>query len=109
MSNENLIKATLIFGGGFLLFLGLKPKYSEMKIKKSFDDTEPKAKPTAADLENAEIAAKAYSDALKAGEPPSKLTELNKELMKDFQVRCYLDKEGKLVVCDVSGSIIMTK
>ena len=109
MSNENLVKASLIFGGGFLLFLLLKPKYSEMNTKKSFDDTKSQANPTAADLENAEIAAKAYTDALKAGEPPSKLTELNKELMKDFQVRCYVDKEGKLIVCNASGATLLTK
>lgn len=110
MSKENLLKAGIIFGGGFLLFLLLKPKATDMMAKKTFDDTaKPQLPPTEKDMENAEIAAKAYTDALKAGEPPSKLTELNKELMKEFQVRCYVDKEGKLVVCNAAGSTILTK
>lgn len=110
MSKENLLKAGLIFGGGFLLFLLMKPKANEMLAKKSFDDNEkPKAPVTPQDMENAEIAAKAYTDALKAGEPPSKLTELNKELMKEFQVRCYVDKEGVLTVCNASGTTVLTK
>lgn len=111
MSKENLLKAGIIFGGGFLLFLLLKPKATDMMAKKSFDDNaKPQTPPpTEKDMENAEIAAKAYTDALKAGEPPSKLTELNKELMKEFQVRCYVDKEGKLIVCNASGSTILTK
>jgi len=110
MTKENIIKATIFFGGGFLLFLLLKPKASELLSKKSFDSQKPEmANPTPQEMENAEIAAKAYTDALKAGEPPSKLTELNKELMKDFQVRCYVDKSGKLIVCNASGATIITK
>lgn len=111
MNNENLIKASLIFGGGFLLFLLLKPKFgsaskseSSNPPKKSFDSA-PKAK----DMDSAEIVARAYSDALKAGEPPTKLTELNEECMKEFGMRCYVDKSGKLVVSDTKGEVIMTK
>jgi hypothetical protein len=46
---------------------------------------------------------------MQAGEPSSALTELNKECMKDYGMRCHLDKNNKLVVCDVSGSVILTK
>lgn len=112
MNNENLIKASVIFGGGFLLFLLLKPKFgsapsaaTQKKETKSFDS----APPSAQDMQNAEIVAKAYADALKAGEPPAKLTELNTECMKEFGMRCYAEKSGKLVVCDVKGKIILTK
>jgi len=111
MNNENLIKASVIFGGGFLVFLLLKPKFGASATttttteKKSFDS----APVTAKDLENADIVAKAYADALKAGEPPSKLTELNTECMKEFGMRCYTDKSGKLIVCDVKGKTIITK
>jgi len=110
MNNENLIKASIIFGGGFLLFILLKPKLGSMvsapaSEKKSFDS----APVTAKDLENADIVAKAYTDAMKAGEPPAKLTELNTECMKEFGMRCYTDKSGKLIVCDVKGKIILTK
>ncbi len=108
MNNENLIKASIIFGGGFLVFLLLKPKFGAKSTttteKKSFDS----APVTAKDLENADIVAKAYTDALKAGEPPAKLTELNTECMKEFGMRCYTDKSGKLIVCDVKGKIITT-
>lgn len=111
-NNENLIKAGLIFGGGFIAFLLLRPKWGKetkqtTNEKKSFDSAPPA--PTQTDLDNAEIVAKAYTDALKAGEPPAKLTELNKECMKDFGMRCYVEKSGKLVVCDVKGNTILTK
>lgn len=111
MNNENLIKASLIFGGGFLVFLLLKPKFgasatttTATKEKKSFDSVPVTAK----DLENADIVAKAYTDALQAGEPPAKLTELNTECMKEFGMRCYTEN-GKLIVCDVQGKTIITK
>jgi hypothetical protein len=52
----------------------------------------------------------AYTDALKAGEPSARLTELNKECMQEFGMRCYIDsKSGKAVVCDVKGDTILSK
>lgn len=105
MNNKNLIKAALIFGGGFLLFALTKPKGTSSE-KKSFDAKDLVPSPT---TENAEIVLIAYTDALKNNEPPSRLTELNKECMKDFGLRCYVDKEGKVVVCDVKGTTILTK
>ena len=116
MSNikENLVKAIIVIGGGILLYMALKP--SKDNITSSNNNTAPPApknaigeatpKPTS---ENAEVVADAYTQALQAGETPSKLTELNQELMKEFGMRCYVDKEGKLVVCDVSGNAILTK
>lgn len=112
MNNENLIKASVIFGGGFLLFLLLRPKWNESAKtdKKSFDDNKSAPQPLSSkDYENAEIVARAYADALKAGEPPSKLTELNTECMKEFGFRCYVDKGGQLIVCDVKGNTVLTK
>jgi hypothetical protein len=110
LNNESLIKASVIFGGGFLAFLLLRPKWSKMstpKETKAFDSAPPP--PSEKDLENAEIVAKAYADALKAGEPPAKLTELNSECMKDFGMRCYIEKSGKLIVSDVKGNTILSK
>jgi hypothetical protein len=110
MDNQNLIKAALIFGGGFALFALLKPKEPAVAVagaeKKSFDDNlyPPPSK------ENAEIVMIAYTDALKAGEPSARLTELNKECMQEFGMRCYIDsKSGKAVVCDVKGDTILSK
>lgn len=111
MNNKNLIKAALIFGGGFLLFMLLKPKNPLSKgssEKKSLDGNN-KMHP-APTPENAEIVMMAYSDALKNGEPSSRLTELNKEMMTEFGMRCYIDsKTNELVVCDVEGNPVLTK
>ena len=60
-------------------------------------------------MENAEIVAMAYSEALKNAEPPTRLTELNQEMMKDFGMRCYVDKQGQVVVCDKKGNTVLTK
>lgn len=107
MKKENLIKAALIFGGGYLVFALAKSIKKTNTIvdstKKSFDSKESAPVPTA---ENAKIVITAYTDALNAGETPSRLTELNKECMKEFGMRCYVDSEGKVVVCDVKGEQI---
>jgi len=108
---ENLVKAGIVIGGGILLYMALKPSKDITSSNSAAPPTPPKnatgevtPKP-----ENAEIVADAYTQALQAAETPSKLTELNQELMKEFGMRCYVDKEGKLVVCDVSGTTILTK
>jgi hypothetical protein len=111
---QNLVKAGIVIGGGILLYMALKPSKDNITSSNSAaPPTAPKnangeatPKPT---LENAEIVADAYTQALQAAETPSKLTELNQECMKEFGMRCYVDKEGKLVVCDVSGNAILTK
>jgi hypothetical protein len=108
MNNQNLVKAALIFGGGFLLFALLKPKVNletASNEKKALDGNLVPAPTT----ENAEIVMMAYTDALKNGEPSARLTELNKECMKEFGMRCYIDKSGQAVVCDVKGETILTK
>jgi len=108
MNNDNLVKAALIFGGGFLLFLLAKPKAESAAPAKSFDSKSPVAV-SSKDLENAEIVANAYAQALESGETPSRLTELNKECMKDFGMRAYVDKGNQLVVSDTKGNTILTK
>jgi hypothetical protein len=110
MDNQNLIKAALMFGGGFALFALLRPKDPSVAVAggtKSFDDNKLYPPPSTAD---AEIVMIAYTDALKAGEPPARLTELNKECMQEFGMRCYIDsKSGKATVCDVKGDTILSK
>jgi hypothetical protein len=109
MNKELALKALFIFGGGLLLFSLAKPK-----ITGSTTDTTAPAQPSGAKSfdstpvptkENAEIAHNAYSSALSAGETPARLTELNKELMAEFGVRCY-QSGGQVIVCDVSGNTI---
>jgi hypothetical protein len=113
--NKILVKWVLIFGGGLLGFTLFKPKKQTLiaantsvdsSADKSFDDTESDIKPT---VENAEIVARAYGAAMQNNEPNATLSELNKECMKDYGLRCYMDKGGKLVVCDKSGDIILKK
>lgn len=109
MNKESLIKGLLMIGGGYLAFLlikgkkpiGTKPTISETK---SADGNMP-----VIDKSQADVVMNAYSEALKNGESPSRLTELNKELMKEFGMRCYVNDSGSLVVCDVKGNTIATK
>jgi hypothetical protein len=113
MDNKNLIKASVMFGGGFLLFLISKLSASNSSAPAnstntsggtaSFDST------PAPTQENARIVATAYTDALKNGEPPHIMTELNQEMMKEFGMRAYIDKSGEIVVCDVKGDTVSTK
>lgn len=108
---ENLIKFFLIFGGGFGVFLIFK-KINENKMSTSSTGKTASADGSsnpAPDSKNAEIVAVAYSEALKAGETPQRLTELNKELTKEFGMRCYVTEDNKLTVCDVKGNTILTK
>jgi len=103
MKKENVIKALLIFGGGYLAFSLYKsskmPKVVD-KTTKNFDST-PKANP-----ENAKIVIMAYMDALNAGESPSRLTELNKECLKEFGMKCYVNDKNEVIVCDAKGNTI---
>jgi hypothetical protein len=105
---ENLIKAIIIFGGGYLVFSLFKPKKekiaAEANKKTVSDSTNPPA-----DIKNAEIVASAYAQALKAGETAQRLTELNKELMKEFGMRCFVSESNQLKVVDAKGNTILTK
>lgn len=110
MDNKELLKAALMLVGGFGIFALLKPKNNststeESSEKKSFDSLTP-----APNAENAEIVMDAYANALQNNESTARLTELNKECIKEFGMRCYVDgKSGELVVCDVKGETILSK
>jgi hypothetical protein len=107
---ENLIKSFIMFGGGYLLFYLLKPKKDAiLKTASSSNKASMDASVPAPDTKNAEIVASAYSSALKAGETPQNLTELNKEMTKEFGMRCYVSENNQLIVCDVKGNTILTK
>ena len=107
MKKESLVKALLMIGGGYLVFLlvkGSKQLSKSSGNKASMDGDKP-----VVNKDDAEIVMKAYSEALKMQEPPTKLTELNKEMMKEFGMRCYVADNGQLTVCDVKGNTILTK
>lgn len=105
-TNETLIKVTLIFGGGFLLFMLLKPKSAISKTsvgdKTSFDATPAPTK------DNADIVAKAYTSAVNNNETPAKLTELNGELLKEFGMTCSISN-GQTIVKDSKGETVITQ
>jgi hypothetical protein len=107
MNKESLIKGLLMIGGGYLAFLlikGKKPIGTSSTETKSAEGDKP-----VVDKSQADVVMNAYSEALRNGESPSRLTELNKELMKEFGMRCYVDDSGSIVVCDVKGNTIATK
>ena len=114
MNKESAYKLLLMLGGGFLAFMLLKPKDTAVKSGTSTGNT-PSTKSangspkpvTEEDIENAEIVRTAYIMALEAGEPQENLSKLNAETMKEFGLRCYADKEGTLVVCNVNGTEII--
>jgi hypothetical protein len=108
MKKQNIVTAILMLGGGFLVFYLLKPKKDAI-IPTSDKKTSFEGPATPPDMKNAEIVASAYSEALKASEPPAVLTELNKEMTKEFGMRCYVSDSGAVVVCDAKGNTILTK
>jgi hypothetical protein len=107
MKKENFIKLFIIAGVGYAVFVFLKnskiAKTNQDNTTKAFDSEKSTPTPTA---ENAIIVRTAYTDAMNASESPSRLSELNKECMKEFGMRCYVDGEGKVVVCDAKGNIV---
>jgi hypothetical protein len=118
MKKENIIKAVLMFGGGYLIFLLAKTAKEKSTEKvntkttgetvKSFDSVVPDNVPQPK-TEEAPIVMEAYVMALQAGETPMRLTELNKECMKEFGMRCYVAEDGRVVVCDVKGNTILSQ
>jgi hypothetical protein len=114
--NKDLVKWVTIFGGGLLAFSFFKPKKKELEAAvsnanntettQSFDDNESSVKPT---KENAELVASAYTMAVQNNEPQSALNELNKECMKEYGMRCYMDKNNKVIVSDAAGNVILKK
>jgi hypothetical protein len=114
--NKNLVKWVVIFGGGFLSFMLLKPKKKDLElaqqassaesVTESFDSKDSEVKPS---KENAELVASAYTMALQNNEPQSALTELNKECMKEYGLSCYMDNSNKVIVSDSSGNVILKK
>lgn len=127
MNKKTLLEAFLMIGGGFIVFSIFKPKkpknsfvskeepktlFSSIKEKISEDKEEKpeqieEKKPI--NIQDAEIVIKAYTAAVKNNESPETLTELNKELMKDFGMRCYINEKNKVVVTDSKGEAILTK
>lgn len=110
MANKKLVKFIVIFGGGAAIW-ALYNYYSKKTPSTSTSDSTTKSFDSVApspDTANIDVVASAYGQAMTAGEPASRLSELNKELLKEFGMKCYF-KDGKIHVCDASGKVISTK
>jgi len=103
---ENILKASLIFGGGFLIFWFLKPKEKKDSVlpKASFDsEKKPKTK---ANPENASIVVDAYVMAHQSGESKQALDELNNMCLDEYGMKCEINGVGDIIVSDADGNRI---
>jgi hypothetical protein len=113
MENTTVYKAAIMFGGGFLLFWLLKPKSNpnmqsgttEDKLA-SFDSSS--APITAKQKKDAEVVMSAFQSAMIAGEPAMVLSELNRECMKDYGLKCQQKKDGSLCVYDTASREVLS-
>jgi len=113
MENTTIYKAAIMFGGGFLLFWMLKPKNNDSKLSgyteeklASFDSSS--APITAKQKKDAEVVMSAFQSAMIAGEPPMVLSELNRECMKDYGLKCQQKKDGSLCVYDTASREVLS-
>lgn len=91
-----LKKAIFGIGAGVLLF------YIGWRI--FGDKPEKKTSQPPVTKENIDIALAAYQDAVQAGEPQSKLNEINDQLAKDFGLRVkQRPSDGRFVVSNLAG------
>ncbi len=122
--NDNIKKAILIFGVGFVIYFIARPKQKKSLAAgdKSVKEDDPKErgklktpvltpedrKKSSAQTVKAFDALSAYVAAYNAGEPQDALDELNRELSKEFGMTVYRRRDtGKLAVKDLQGKDIM--
>jgi len=108
--NDNLKKALIIFGGGFILFWLFKDKgMKDMKKDEKIETPEVDGKELANKAKaNAFIALKAYIDAVNNRENEKALDELNREFAKELKVRVYRrSSDGVVVVSDLRGKVLL--
>lgn len=108
--NDNLKKALIIFGGGFILYWLFKDKgLSDMKKDEKIETPEVDGKQLGNKAKaNAFIALKAYIDAVNNRENEKALEELNREFAKELKVRVYKrSSDGVIVVSDLSGKVLL--
>lgn len=98
MDTENKT-AVLGFGAGLLLFYILIKAF-----KKKAKDEEPPA-PTA---DTINIASTAYMEAYSAGEPDTKLMQINDELVKLYGLRVATTDGTTFTVSDLTGKVLTT-
>lgn len=106
--NTDIKKFLLVFGGGLLLFWAFQ-KIKPIGIQSPKNKGKKKDKvATLEEKKNAAIMLKAYSDAVKAGESPAFLEELNQEFYRKYSMKIMPDKTtGKPFVSDMEGNKIV--
>ena len=113
MENTTIYKGAIMFGGGFLLFWLLKPKNNSNNLSgnteeklASFDSSS--APITEKQKKDAEVVMSAFQSAMIAGEPAMVLSELNRECMKDYGLKCQQKKDGSLCVYDTASREVLS-
>jgi len=99
--DNNIKKALLIFGGGFLIFMAFK----YIKPNKNKSKSSSKSAPDK-DKVNAKTVLTAYIDANNNGENKQFLNDMNTEFAKTYKMRVYVDKDGTAFVTDLKGDRI---
>ncbi len=113
----NVKKFMIVFLGGGLAFLAIKriwpvkpPVSGEPQIKVGADGgggNSGKLVSTPEQKKSAITALQAYKSAVKAGEPPAKLAELNAMIFKEYGLKVYRDKStGQFFCADKNGNPI---
>lgn len=107
-------KQILIVGlGGFLTFLVIRRIWpagngaTGLKSGSTPASSKTKVAATPQQKQNAITALKAYTDAVKAGEKPAALDELNRMIVKEYGLKVYQDKaSGEYFCTDLNGNPI---
>ncbi len=105
--NPKAVAACIAIGGGILLFWFFTNTGNDTQKFSGEGDDQPSA-PTDKQKKDAEVVLDAYMGAVANDEPPMTLSDINKECMKDYGLRCYQDNAGMYTVCDGRGTIILT-
>jgi hypothetical protein len=101
MNAKEIRNMVLILAVTFGILTLAKPR---TKIKSKFQKPE-EAKPNDNEFENAVIAIKAYRAAINDNVSTKDLNDLNRELLKEYNIR-VIDKKGQLVASNRNGVAI---
>lgn len=101
MNATEIRNAVLIVLATFGILVLAKPK---SKIKSKYEKPK-EANSKDNEFENAIVAIKAYREAVKDGATTATLNELNRELIKEYDIR-VIDKNGQLVATNRNGTAI---
>jgi hypothetical protein len=104
--NDSAKKAMIVFGGGAVLFLLLKYVFRVKEEGSSkLTTTSPESRKQKQD---SVVLLKAFTDAVKDGQPASFLNQMNAEFVNTYKMKVYRSKSsGKFFVADLEGKVIL--